>query len=238
MTRLRSGRPPRRPWNLVRALDTHGCHRGRPLPRCLRFSLIAAVMLLGSTTSFAQEKSPGPESDKKDQKLGQRLIRKAVANTDEDVMEGVARLMQEAAHRLEIDFDAGDETQTVQRGILDRLDKAIKVAASRRRPRRQRGRPSSADKRRMARGKPRTADKDKSASVDQAGASPSSTIGARAGAAEGASGGGELRELRRTWGHLPMREREEMIQGIAESFLERYRERIERYYRALQETDE
>ncbi len=35
-----------------------------------------------------------------------------------------------------------------------------------------------------------------------------------------------------------MREREEIIQGIAESFLERYRDRIERYYRALQETED
>ncbi len=208
------------------------------LPRYLRFPLVAAVVLLGSTTALAQEKSPGSESDKKDDRLGQRLIRKAVANADEDVMEGVVRLMKEAAHRLEIDFDAGDETQTVQRRIIDRLDNAIKIAASRRRPRRHSSRASSADKRRMPKGKPRTVDKGKPSSVEQDDASPSSTIDARAAAAGGVSTGGELRELRRTWGHLPMREREEIIQGIAESFLERYREWIERYYRALQETEE
>ncbi len=238
MMLLRSGRPLWRPLASKTRTRFHGRRRGRSPSRYLRFPLVAAVVLLGSTTSFAQEKSPGPESDKKDQKLGQRLIRRAVANADEGVMESVARLMQEAAHRLEIDFDAGAETQTVQRGILDRLDKAIKVAASRRRPRRQRGRPSSADKRTMPKGKPRTANKDKGSSVDQLDASPASTIDTRATAAGGVSAGGELRELRRTWGHLPMREREEIIQGIAESFLERYRERIERYYRALQETDE
>lgn len=208
------------------------------LLRHLRCPLAAAVVLLVSTASIAQEKSPGGESDKKDEKLGQRLIRKAVANADEDIMEGVARLMREAAHRLEIDFDAGDETQTVQRRIVDRLDSAIKVAASRRRPRRQSGQPSSTDKRRMPKGKPRTVDKGKRTSVDQADASPSSTIDAHATAAGGVSAGGELREFRRAWGHLPMREREEIIQGIAESFLERYREWIERYYRALQETEE
>jgi hypothetical protein len=90
----------------------------------------------------------------------------------------------------------------------------------------------------MPKGKPRTVDKGKRTSVDQADASPSSTIDARAAAAGGVSAGGELREFRRAWGHLPMREREEIIQGIAESFLERYREWIERYYRALQETEE
>jgi hypothetical protein len=42
--------------------------------------------------------------------------------------------------------------------------------------------------------------------------------------------------MRRSWGHLPQRDREEVIQGIGEACLERYRVWIERYYRALQET--
>jgi hypothetical protein len=47
---------------------------------------------------------------------------------------------------------------------------------------------------------------------------------------------GELIDVRRAWGHLPMREREEIIQGVNEEFLEEYREWVERYYRALQES--
>jgi hypothetical protein len=50
--------------------------------------------------------------------------------------------------------------------------------------------------------------------------------------------GGDLQDLRRAWGHLPMREREEIIQGVGERYLERYRDWIERYYRTLQETDD
>lgn len=56
--------------------------------------------------------------------------------------------------------------------------------------------------------------------------------------ADRAPADGDIHELRRTWGHLPMREREEIIQGIGESFLERYRDWIERYYRALQEAED
>ena len=67
----------------------------------------------------------------------------------------------------------------------------------------------------------------------------SGTTDGKTGSQAGAeSTRGDLREVRGTWGHLPMRDREEVIQGIGETFLERYREWIERYYRALQESDE
>ena len=49
---------------------------------------------------------------------------------------------------------------------------------------------------------------------------------------------GDLQETRRSWGLLPQRERDEMIQGSSEGYIERYREWIERYYRALQESGE
>lgn len=191
-----------------------------------------------SSTALAQGKTRPPESAKRDEKLGERLVRKAVTDADEDLMESVTRLMNEAARRLEIEFDAGDETQDLQRRILNRLNRAIRVAASQRRLRLQSDQPSRSDKRRMSKGKPRTSDKEKRQSGDRTTAASSSTVGAGGSVAEHKTPGGDLQEIRRSWGHLPMREREEIIQGIAESFLERYRDRIERYYRALQETED
>ena len=68
-------------------------------------------------------------------KLGERLIRQAHGDADEDVMDTILRLMSSAAQRLEIELDAGEETQAVQRQIMDQLDAAIKIAGVRRRVR-------------------------------------------------------------------------------------------------------
>jgi len=111
-----------------------------------------ALILLAVVAASAQNPSPPPKPETDDEKLGERLIRKAATDSDEDLMDTVINLMGDAAHRLEIDFDAGEQTQTVQREILDRLNDAIKVAASQRRPRRQSSPSSASDRRRMSRG--------------------------------------------------------------------------------------
>lgn len=199
---------------------------------------VLALVLLGWVPAVGQDKPQATEPDDKDERLGERLIRQAAADSDEDLMDSIIRLMSEAARKLEIEFDAGGQTQTVQSKILDRLDDAIKAAASQRRPRRRTGPPSDADKRRMPKGKRRTSDKGGRPTDSRMDSSSSSPSDAEGKPLDRESTSGDLRELRRTWGHLPMREREEIIQGITESFLERYREWIERYYRALQETED
>ncbi len=199
---------------------------------------VLALVLLGWVPAVGQDKPQATEPDDKDERLGERLIRQAAADSDEDLMDSIIRLMSEAARKLEIEFDAGGQTQTVQSKILDRLDDAIKAAASQRRPRRRTGPPSDSDKRRMPKGKRRTSDQDGRPTDSQMDSSSSSPSDAEGKPLDRESTSGDLRELRRTWGHLPMREREEIIQGITESFLERYREWIERYYRALQETED
>ena len=54
-------------------------------------------------------------------------------------------------------------------------------------------------------------------------------------AADATAPGGDLDARRRAWGHLPMRERDEILQGLSDQYLQRYRVWIERYYKALQE---
>ena len=48
----------------------------------------------------------------------------------------------------------------------------------------------------------------------------------------------QLRELRRGWGRLPARDRDEVVQGFDQDFLTKYRQWIERYYRALASPEE
>ncbi len=206
--------------------------------RTTQFRPVAAVLLLSVVAAPAQETTRLPEPGGADERLGKRLIRKAVTDADEDVMDAVIHLMEETARRLEIEFDAGDGTQTLQRDILERLGDAIKAAASQRRLRRQVRGVSTADKRRMQKAGRRRTDRDRKKGGDDGNSTSTGTTEPTRTAADRRPVGGELSELRRAWGHLPMREREEIIQGVTESFLERYREWIERYYRALQEAED
>jgi hypothetical protein len=196
------------------------------------------LLLLEATPVVAQDRAVRTDLDETEKKLGERLIRKTATNSDEDLMDGIIRMMNDAARRLEIEFDAGDETQEVQQAVLAGLNDAIKAAASQRRLRRRSTQPSEGDKRRMRNGEGDTSDGGSSSTTAQADAASSASNGAQGSGADGKTERGALRDLRQSWGHLPMREREEIIQGIGESFLERYREWIERYYRALQEKEE
>ena len=196
-----------------------------------------ATLVLLCTIAWAQEQAqPDPQQEEKE--LGERLIRKAVSDADEDIMSTIIRLMGEASRKLEVEFDAGEETQTLQRQITDRLDEAIKVAAFQLRPRRSAPKPGEGDKRKMPRERKAPADQGDGSQGEAT--EDASSLSAQDGqsSAATADGNGEKDAARRAWGHLPSRQRDEVIQGIGEVFLERYRAWIERYYRALQETEE
>jgi len=203
----------------------------------LTFRLFSCVAWASTAVVARAQEPPPPTPERKVDDLARKLIDQAASDADEDLMASIMRLMSDAAQRLEIRFDPGGETQTVQRTILTKLDEAVKVAAARRRPMRSRSQTASADKRRMPKNRP---DKRPGAKDSRAAVTARDTSSAqRTDAVKRAAGpGGELQETRRTWGQLPMRDREEIIQGIGEQFLERYRAWIERYYRALQESDE
>lgn len=202
----------------------------------LTFSVVVIVM--GGLASFGQDGPPTSEPPKKVDDLGERLIRKAVSEGEEDLMATIVRLMTEASRKMEIDFDPGKETQATQSRIQEKLDEAIKAAASRQRARKQSPAPTDTDKRRMPTAGKREQRPEKKALGESSSKSSSDT--AESPAADGPSEAerAALQETRRSWGHLPRREREEVIQGVGEGYLERYRVWIERYYRALQESDE
>ena len=213
------------------------------LLRLLPVTLIgwSAIPVTGQEPAPAQKPSASAAEDESEsykEDLAEKLLRKTVAGTDEDLMAQILRLMNESSRKLSLDFDPGAQTQGMQATIMERLEEAIKVAAAQRQ--RSRGKAQSAgDKRRQP-------DAGK-ADGSKPGESAAGTESATDGSDSTPSGvvtenperrGGPLSERRRTWGNLPARDREEVIQGSGEGFLERYRLKIERYYRALQEADE
>ena len=197
----------------------------------------ALVLAMSGLDKVGQAQPPG-EAGQEDEDLAGRLIHKARTGTDEDVMAGIIRLMDDAARKLEFAFDPGEETQALQKRVMERLEEAIRQAARQRSVRPQRRQASIGDKRRRpekTKPEPGETEAGREADSDSAAAGAADAVPASAG---GDPLDGELLETRRNWGHLPQREREEVIQGIGEEHLERYREWIERYYRALQAADE
>ena len=199
---------------------------------------VFVFLCFSGTASFGRDGPPPSEPPKKVDDLGLRLIRKAVTDGEENIMATIVQLMTEASRKMEIEFDPGKETQAMQVRIREKLDEAIKAAASKQRARKQSQAPTDPDKRRMPTAGKREPRPEKKVQGESSSRSTSNT--AEAPAADGRSEAqrAAFQETRRSWGHLPRREREEVIQGVGEGFLERYRVWIERYYRALQESDE
>ncbi|MFH0981070.1 MAG: hypothetical protein V2A79_05985 [Planctomycetota bacterium] len=176
---------------------------------------------------------PSAPNEQRDDDLSKKLIRKATTGAEPDIMTQVTSLMSDAQERLVRDLDPGPETQAVQRLIVSRLDEAIKTALQQRLPSRARQRLQG--ERRELPDKP---DDKQSEKKDQGGdqaADPGASVAARTAAESEQKRRGAFRESRRGWGHLPQRDREELLQGIEEEFVEPYRPQIEQYYRALTE---
>lgn len=189
-------------------------------------------------TSKDDQGNDSKDETKKKDDLSERLIRKALSESDEDLMAEILRLMNETAQRLEQDFDPGEDTQALQTRIMDRLDAAIKQAASqaRRTSTPSPGKPG--DKRKMSQGPKMQGGKSGGDEQGSEGGDDSTVAPERGAPIEADTSGGAIEELRRAWGNLPDRERDEVIQGQGEAFLEKYRKLIEQYYRSLQSAED
>ncbi len=220
---------------------SHTRRKGHWLVRRVRvWILLCIAILAASARAFATEGEPKPpRRDAGQQKeLSKRLIRESATSSEEDVMDRLMRLMSESARRLEIEFDAGEETQAVQQRISKELDDAIKAAASRIHKRSPRDSSAAGELRRRSDDEAKRA-QNREPGEQQSGTASSDASTEPAGVpATGSDSDAPFRESRRSWGNLPQRQREEVLQGIGEQFLERYRDWIERYYRALQESEE
>ncbi len=187
-------------------------------------ALCVGVSALAAGVSLAQQDDA---VDDRAKDLAERLL--GGQSDDGDLMDRALRRMSSAEERLVRRYDAGSETQALQNSIIDDLDLAIKNAA-----RRGSSKNRAAGQGEMRRKSDRPTgegERPRGAAVDAGGAE---TTGSTSEAKTDPPSG-PLRETRRGWGHLPARDREEMIQGSREQSLDAYREWIERYYRALAE---
>ncbi len=171
------------------------------------------------------ERRASDEDHKGVDDLARRLIRGDKASGD--VMSEIIGRMEWAAERLEKSFDVGVETQDLQRSIIEELDAAI--AASIRKGRSSgSGSAMQQDVRKRSSGR-----RTDQAAGDEPGLRGSAGAGARG--EKSAKAVERFRESGRGWGHLPARDRDEVIQGRGDRSLEKFREWIERYYRSLAE---
>ena len=191
--------------------------------------VLAAVLVCSlataTPTALGQEGGSGEDDESK-----RRLIRKTKGQDDGDVMSRIIDHMDQAGERLADTFDPGDATQQIQKQALRDLDLAIKQAKQNMRASR-----SASAQNREKRGEGQTSDDAEGDDAKGQSDSGSGDEGAAGlgGGIEVGKDDGTLSERRRHWGHLPPRDRDEMIQGVDDEYHEKYRRQIERYYETL-----
>lgn len=190
--------------------------------------LLALVAVAGAK---AQAPTTQPVADKPDDALIRRL---RDAGDGGDIQTRITRLMERSQERLERAFDPGPSTQQIQAKILGRIDEAIEIS---RRNQRKSSSSSSAQRQRVEKRRSGRRQEQRAAQPgDARDGSDKQDTPSQGGADEsGPSSDRPFAETRRTWGTLPDRDREAVIQGFKEDFLRKYAELIESYYRALSE---
>ncbi len=184
----------------------------------------------GVTTTRAAGATTQPSAA--DEALIRKLLRDATGRGEGSAMERVLEGMRASRIKLSVYFDPGGETQKIQRGIVRDLDEALKEAWSSQRPQPTTSRSGSESRRRRSASRPAS---EQNQQAQPKSSEPMADERATHGTPVAASRptGGAIRELRRGWGRLPARDRDEVVQGFGQDFLTKYREWIERYYRAL-----
>ena len=200
---------------------------------CMVLMAVVYVDLAGAAVSPGEP--PGAD-EQRDHDLSKRLIREATTGADTDIMSEVTSLMADARHRLVRDLDPGPRTQAVQQRIVQCLDDAVQMALQQRF--RVRSQQTSEGERRELPERPRDEQAEKQAGREQGGVDPGASVDTGTDRESDRARRGPFRESRRGWGHLPARDRDELLQGVEEAFIEQYRPQIEQYYRALTETEE
>ncbi len=176
---------------------------------------------------------PSQQATDEDEDLSDKLIRQAVGEGEGGIMDEVSALMKQSEKQLGVGFDPGQATQLVQRKIIDKLDNAI-ASAQRRKSKSSSSKRQSGDRRKGS---------TKPKAEQQAGKTQSAQDSSKSDAEgsvtdSGETKSGKFREARRGWGMLPERDRDEVLQGAEESVIEKYRELVERYFRALANDDQ
>lgn len=202
--------------------------------------VIAWLALLALTMiASAESGDSGPPSKPTSQPADKDVsdgdfVRKLLGgeSTDLGTIEETLEKMDESAKLLRLRQDVGEKTQALQNDVLAGIDKLIAEAGK------QSGKSKGGTRRRSS-PRPQRDGKPPEDSQRKGAGQPGALAGDSSGGAPGGGGdkSGERRsatgEVSRGWGFLPERDRDEIIQGFEETFMSKYREQIERYYRLL-----
>jgi hypothetical protein len=203
------------------------------IPASAAAVLVAVHVVLGAAST--QPGRPASQPSEADRQLIRKLLRDATGRSEGPAVIRALDGMRASRVKLGVSYDTGRETQQIQRGIVRDLEKTIAEAwkAQRPMPTSSKSRQSEQRRRRQSQ-QPKPGSEPKDAQRTDA-LEPIGDERATHGVVTTAVGQprAALRELRRGWGRLPDRDRDEVVQGFDQDFLTKYREWIERYYRAL-----
>lgn len=186
------------------------------------------------TAPAAQESKPSakPESVRPiapgDDELMKSLEKKSVpAEDEESPLLRVGQRMRDVQERL-AKADPGDETQGLQRGIVEDIDTLIeqlkKAGAESSKKSQQKRNTSNPSAKQQQQGQP-----------NQASEPNENDVTFKPGQASDERLKANERLVRAIWGHLPEKLREEMQQAFKEADLPKYRPLIDQYFKAIAE---
>jgi len=187
-----------------------------------------------ATKPPGEDPAPGAPGDPTD-RLDQELLRElgaAAASEDENPLLGIAQDMRSAEGMIGR-TESGPPTQDLQDRIVANLDELIKQARSCC----KQCSPSQVDPNQVASRNPVGQPKTPGTGNQKPGPKPARDSNAQPGSAEpGRPDMGEMRDiLKRLWGQLPERQREQMLQLPVEEFLPKYQQLIQEYFKRLAE---
>ncbi len=163
-------------------------------------------------------------------------IEQALSASDAvDAFEQAVNEMDDVSRRLGRGLDPGIETQRVQESILRKLDQVIQAAKDQS----QGGGGGSGQPRDQDQGAQELAQQQAGAGGSQAQSSGTqSSTGVSSGTPiEPENQDAAIEQLRKEWGVLPPRVRDELSDGLRERFSPLYRSMTEAYYKALAEQE-
>lgn len=178
------------------------------------------------------QREPGDAPDATLRERMQRELGPAAEAEDGNPLLTIARRMRDAEDQIGRN-DAGTDTQTLQKQIVSDLDRLIEDARKRcKQCKPGDGKPGAQSV--ASRTSPKSPGQPKPGT---GGNKPAATSNAKPGQAEPQRPDmAEMREvMKRLWGELPQRDREQMLQFPPEEFLPKYELMIEQYFRRLTE---
>ena len=163
-----------------------------------------------------------------DQELIEYLLRSASGSGQVNLSQRISRRMELSSQRIGDEFEIGRDTQRLQQRIIDDLEEAIAQLNNQQSKSSEQG-SGQQEKSQQPKGgaQQRSAETSSTATPGNTGG------GATPTATASSSDAAPIEEGRREWGHLPPRDRDRVIQGRQQPYIEKFRDLIERYYRAL-----